>query len=268
MHQQNISQQQHSRAGYAKVFDQRKRRIRGLWERNHSFYAQITVTDEATGKKAVKRVRLEDAEGKPVPTAAEAVKVLNKLKVSRDENRLKLQPKRTPTFAEYADSYLAHYKLVKDAKRPSTLHREGTCIVALKRSMGHLRLRQINKAVVNQHMADRQSQGRSGRTVNLELVTLRNVLRKAVEDGLLNSLNIEGIKWLPNRSEKRRLITGDEIEKICQTAVEVAPITGRNARRFHPVDGVRGGAGPKPCACAGGMTWTLCADNSPLAPMA
>ncbi len=72
--------------------------------------------------------------------------------------------------------------------------------------MGHLRLRQITKAVVNQHMAQRQSQGRSARTVNIELVTLRNILKKALEEGLLHSLTIEGVKWLPNRSEKRRLL--------------------------------------------------------------
>ncbi len=109
MHNQIVSQSQHGGARYAKVFDQRKRRIRGLWERNHTFYAQITVTDETTAKKAVRRVRLEDADGNPVATVAEAVKVMNKLKVQRDEHLLlKLEAKRTPTFAEYADGYTAH----------------------------------------------------------------------------------------------------------------------------------------------------------------
>ena len=31
------------------------------------YYAQITVTDQTTGKKAVRRTRLEDADGNPVP---------------------------------------------------------------------------------------------------------------------------------------------------------------------------------------------------------
>jgi hypothetical protein len=54
---------QHRRGNYSKVFDQRKRRVRGLWERNGAYYAQITVADEATGKKTVRRTRLEDGDG-------------------------------------------------------------------------------------------------------------------------------------------------------------------------------------------------------------
>lgn len=43
-------------ATFKKVFDARKRRIRGLWRRNERFYAQITVADPLTGKKMVRRV--------------------------------------------------------------------------------------------------------------------------------------------------------------------------------------------------------------------
>jgi hypothetical protein len=43
---------------YQKVFDPRKRRIRGLRKRNGWFYAQMAVTDNLTGKKAARRVRL------------------------------------------------------------------------------------------------------------------------------------------------------------------------------------------------------------------
>ena len=77
------------------MFDQRKRRVRGLWERNGAYYAQLTVTDETTGKKVVRRTRLEDADGKPLPTVADAVKGMNKLKVKREDSDLSLSPKRT-----------------------------------------------------------------------------------------------------------------------------------------------------------------------------
>jgi hypothetical protein len=36
------------------VLDQRKRPIRGLWERNGRYYAQITVEDVNTGLKRVR----------------------------------------------------------------------------------------------------------------------------------------------------------------------------------------------------------------------
>jgi len=40
------------RSSYQKVFDDRKRRIRGLWKRNNHFYARLVIVDEATGHKA------------------------------------------------------------------------------------------------------------------------------------------------------------------------------------------------------------------------
>ena len=71
------------------------------------FFAQLTVTDDATGKKIVRRTRLEDADGKPVLTVADAVKGMNKLKVKREDSDLSLSPKRTPTFTEYARPIVA-----------------------------------------------------------------------------------------------------------------------------------------------------------------
>jgi len=63
------SKQRHHGAGqYRKVFDARKRRIRGLrglWERNGRFYVQLTVEDPNSGKKQARRVPLEDAETVP-----------------------------------------------------------------------------------------------------------------------------------------------------------------------------------------------------------
>ena len=85
---------QHRRGNYSKVFDQRKRRVRALCERNGAYYAQITVADETTGKKTVRRTRLEDGDGNPVGIVADATMAMNKLKVQMDENALKLSPKR------------------------------------------------------------------------------------------------------------------------------------------------------------------------------
>ena len=50
------------RAGqYQRVHDERKRPIRSLWVRNGRYYAQLTVEDEHTGQKQVRRVPLEGA---------------------------------------------------------------------------------------------------------------------------------------------------------------------------------------------------------------
>jgi len=54
-----ISAKQHRHATYSKVMDKRKRPIRGLWERNGRYYAQLAVEDQVTGIKQVKRVPME-----------------------------------------------------------------------------------------------------------------------------------------------------------------------------------------------------------------
>ena len=58
-HRKIVSPKQHRRGTYSKVMDKRKRPIRGLWERNGRYYAQLTVEDQITGMKQVKRVPLE-----------------------------------------------------------------------------------------------------------------------------------------------------------------------------------------------------------------
>lgn len=236
-----FAQRQHDAGKYRKVFDQRKRRIRGLWKRNDCFYAQMTITDSGTGKKIVRRTRLEDSEGNPVQTVPDAVKVANRLKVKREDNKLSLEPKRTPTFEEYSKSYITHFEMLKDAKRPATMRAEKVCIRRWNEYLGHVRLRQINKALVNGCMAKRQSEGVSARTVNLELVVLRNVLRKAVDDGYLNDLQIEGIKWLKYRPGKRPLVSHEEIQRICDSAIKEAPITGQMLSDFIKLMAYSGG---------------------------
>jgi integrase len=237
---QNVGQRQHGGGRYSKVFDRRKRRIRGLWERNGAYYAQLTVVDENTGKKVVRRTRLEDADGTPVGTPAEAAKVMNKLKARREDNPLSLSPKRTPTFAEYAKQYLAHCEALQN-KTKGTIHRERSCINNLIPVIGELRLRQINKAVVMRYMAARKKQGMSGRSVNIEIVTLRNVLRHAMAEGLLTNLQIDGVEWLHHEAKKRRLVSAEEIDRVCQAAIKHAPLSGQMLADFIRLMAYSGG---------------------------
>jgi integrase len=191
----------------------------------------MTVTDEASGKKAVRRTRLEDADGHPVSTVAEAVKVMNRLKVKQADHGLSLTPKRTPAFSEYAKQYLAYCEALNN-KSKNTIHRERSCINNLNPVMGELRLRQINKAVVMRYMAGRKKQGMSSRSINIEIVTLRNVLRHAVAEGLLPDLQIEGVVWLHQEYKKRRLVSHDEIEQVCEAALAHVPNTGQMLSDF------------------------------------
>jgi len=94
-------------ATFSKVHDGRKRPVRGLWKRNDRFYAQLAITDAATGKKSIRRVPLVDKETSlPVTTVPQAIAALERLKVKRTDGDLPVL-RRCPKFNEYARGYLA-----------------------------------------------------------------------------------------------------------------------------------------------------------------
>jgi integrase len=217
-----VNQNQHRASRYNKVLDQRKRPIRGLWERNGRYYAQISVEDQVTGIKRVKRVPLEGA-----ATNAQAVAKYHELLTQRHKGALPVL-KRTPKFSDYAAQYLEFYKKVKDAKRASTLATEGFAIDRWIEHLGHVRLDRITRALINSFIAKRQAAGLSGRTVNLEVICFRNVMKRAVDDGWITSLptqNLRPLKWTP---QKRELYTEAQINELCEKALEVS----KNGREF------------------------------------
>ena len=132
------------------MLDKRKHAIRGLWERNGRYYAQITVEDSTTGMKRVKRVPLEGAS-----TDAQAVAKFQELLTQRRKGALPVL-KRTPKFADYAEQYFDYYEQVKDAKRESTLYTERIIINHWIEHLGHVRLDRITRAMVNSYIAKRQ----------------------------------------------------------------------------------------------------------------
>ena len=208
-----VSNGQHRGGTYSKVCDKRKRPIRGLWERNGRYYAQLTVEDPVTGMKQVKRVPLEG-----VATDAQAVAKLQELLTQRRKGALPVL-KRTPLFADYAKQYFDYYEKVKDAKRASTIYTERIIVNHWIEHLGHVRVDRITRALVNSYIAKRQAAGRSGRTVNLEVICFRNVMKRAVDDGwltILPTLNLRPLKWT---ARKRTLLPRENIEHLCKVAL-------------------------------------------------
>jgi len=224
---------QHGRAQYQKVFDARKRRLRGLWERNGAFYAQLTITDAATGTKAVRRVRLEDKDGNPVNTVPQALAVLNKMKSKREDDDLTVTPKRTPTLNEYAKTYTTRLDQLSsaggNAKRPATIRLEKALLRSMAATLGPRRLREITPGMVHDHVASRIKAGKSARTANLEIVALRNVLKSAIADKLIATLPT--FKRLKEIRTSRRCLTTAEVESVA-TAAKSAPMTGQMVHDF------------------------------------
>src|SRR5437773_9258624 len=150
---ESVRNREHRRPTYQRAFDERKRPIRGLWVRNGRYYAQLTIEDEHTGEKGVRRIPLEG-----VSTAAQARDKMEDLRVDRRKAQLPVL-RRTPKFAEYADQYLDYHRKVKDAKRPSTIETETYALERWKKHLGHVRLDKITRALVNSYIAKRKTAG-------------------------------------------------------------------------------------------------------------
>lgn len=209
---------------FFKVLDGRKQPVRGLWVRNGRYYARLTVEDAATGDKSVRRVALEKA-----TTVPQAVEAMRELQVQRKGNDLPVL-RRTPKFNEYVEAYLAHFEKAKDAKRPRTVETERGYLKRWVEHLGETRLDRINRAMLNAFIAKHQEKGWCGRTVNLAVTILRNVLKHGIEDGWLKRLpteNLRPLKWTP---KKRALVTAGEIEKLCNAAFAPVYFNGRLAK--------------------------------------
>jgi len=206
----------HRRGAYQKVLDARKRPVRGLWTRNGRYYARLAVENLNTGRKEVRRVPLAGVE-----TVAQAQAALRRFFMHREDNSLPML-KRAPKFSDYVEQYLAYYTLVKDAKRSTIMKSERVHLRHWMKHLGDLRLDRITSAAINGFIAKRQALGRSGRTVNLDVIVLRNVLKRAIDDGWIKSLptaNLRPLKWTPRQ---RELVNEQQIEAVCVAAMTVS----------------------------------------------
>jgi integrase len=211
-----------SGGNFQKVLDGRNHPIRGLWQRNKRFYARFSVEDPSNGRKEVRRVPLKDVE-----TVAEARKALNKLLTRREDSDLP-SLKRAPKFEDYEKTYLAYLTVVVDAKRPATVQKERYILQRWREHLGAIRLNNINRAMINAFIAKRQAAGISGRTVNLDVIVLRNVLRRAIDDGWIKTMptdNLRPLKWI---AKKRGLVSADEIKQLCAGASQAT----KNSQQF------------------------------------
>jgi integrase len=59
----------------------------------------------------------------------------------------------------------------------------------------------------------------SGRTVNLDIIVLRNALRHAIDDGWIKTLPRENLRPLKWTAKKRSFVTADEINRLCDASL-------------------------------------------------
>jgi integrase len=223
---------------FSKVLDGRKQPVRGLWERNGRYYAQLTVENPITGEKKVRRVPLADKDGVPVPTTAQAIGELKRLQTQRSDNDMP-SVGRTPKFGEYAARYLDFISSGQGIKKAGTVDKERSVLAKWTEHLGGLRLDQIKRLHVNRFIERRMKAGMSPRTANLDIIALRNVLKRAVDDGIIQRLPTEGLRPMKTTVVKRPLFASAELERLCKTAFEtrvnklgeVVPVS-KNAQEF------------------------------------
>ena len=203
---------------FAKVLDGRKQPIRGLWVRNGRFYAQLKIENPITGLKKTRRVPLNDKDGNRVQTAAQAVGELKRLQTQRADNQLPIL-ERTPKFNDYVARYIAFVSSGQGTKKPGTIQKEKAILARWADYLGQLRIDQIKRVHVNRFIEARLKEDVSPRTVNLDVIALRVMLKGALEDGLIQRLPTEGLRPLKTITRKRPLFTAEDLEKLCAAAM-------------------------------------------------
>jgi integrase len=199
---------------FTKVVDRRGQPLRGLWLRGSTYYARITVEDPDGGKRE-RRLALDAS------SLSEAREALARLRAEPPEhNRRK---KRVPLFPEFWPTYI---EAVRHQKRERTIKSEQVFLRQWEAWLGPIPINRISTAQVIGFRTERLSRGLSGRTANLAVTVLNNLLNHARDLELIQSLPTEGMKPIRWKHKKRPLFTVDDINRLCTAAIGA----GRNGQ--------------------------------------
>jgi integrase len=184
--------------------------VRGLWKRGDKLYMQTRVSGERSARKIpLKSTALE-------PARAEMADI-------KKQKRAEGLPDTglRPMFADYARNYLRFQRTALDSgKKPRTIAREGHSLVHWIAAIGNVRLDKITKPMITGFVKSRLEAGRKPRTVNIDVIVLRNVLKEAKDDGLILHLPTEGIRPKKVKTPVRPLLSPAAFEALCKAAAE------------------------------------------------
>lgn len=206
----NIKRPVKHRYRFTIVKDSRNRKVRGLWKRGNKLYMQTRVSGERSARKVpLKSTTLETAR-------AEMADI-------KKQKRIEGLPDTglRPLFSDYANKYLEFHRTASDSgKKARTIDREGHSLVHWIAAIGNVRLDKITKPMITSVVKSRLRAGIKPRTVNIDVIVLRNVLKEAKDDGLIVHLPTEGIRPRKVRTPVRSLLSPAEIEKLFQGAAK------------------------------------------------
>ena len=192
------------------VKDSRNRKVRGLWRRGEKLYMQTRVS----GERSARRIPLKAA---TLEAAREEMADLKKQKRVEGLPDTGLRP----LFSDYADKYLEFHRTASDTgKKARTIDREGHSLVHWKAAIGNVRLDKITRPMVASVIKSRLAAGIKPRTVNIDVIVLRSVLKEARDDGLIVRLPTDGIKPRKVKTPVRSMLTPAQFGDLCNGAAE------------------------------------------------
>ena len=197
-----------------KVVDRRGNPVRGLWLRGNTYYARIAAKD-LNGIKRDRRLALDAS------NLSEAKEALARLRVNLPS--MDSEKRTMPIFSRFWPNYI---ESVRHQKRECTIKSEQMFLRQWESWFGPIAINRINTEKIICFRTDRLAKGLSGRTVNLAVTILNNLLNYARDLSWISSLptqTLKPIRWKPKR---RRLFTIDDINRLCSTALE----NGRNGQ--------------------------------------
>ena len=211
-------------AQFIGVRDSRNRRVPGLYQRNGRFYAQLWVTRD-DGQKTARKFPLLTPDGAPVASLSAAKEAADVLRNDRREKNLPTSGHK-PKFADYIETYFA--KPVTAGKKPDTLKLERWALNRWKEHLGDVRIDRIDAAAIASLRDKRLRSGSHPRTVNLDLIALRNVLKQAVEDDYLREMpKAKTLKVPP--APKRALLSAKQFDALLAAVPQAC---AKNAVQF------------------------------------
>ncbi len=200
---------------FSSVKDSRNRKVRGLWKRGEKLYMQTRVSGERSARKIpLKSSTLEAARAEMAD--------IKKQKRAEGLPDTGLRP----LFSDYAKKYLKFQRTARDSgKKPRTIAREGHSLVHWIAAIGNVRLDKITKPMITHVIKSRLEAGIKPRTVNIDVIVLRNVLKEAKDDGLIVHLPTEGIRPKKVKPSVRPLLSPAAFEELCKGAA----VCGKNS---------------------------------------
>ena len=231
------------RNGWQKVFDDRKRRIRGLWRRNGIFYAQLSVARKPT------RFKLDSA-----TTIPEAVSAQHALKAKQRAGSLKrpsdevtiISKPGCHTIKQMIEAYQEKRDAL-EAKDPKTIERENSSLNKWIKFAGNQSLDAINNqlrtdfAIWRKKQKNKKGKTISGRSIDVDIMTFGQALTMAVESGWLDAMPVGKWKKLAKKPKKKRLIETSELAMVRKTAVDECPLRGQLFADYLGLLAVTGG---------------------------